>query len=71
MTVEHRLTPDGESTEKWALHKEGFIGSIQQLTCCARCGDRLEPKSPSENRRFGLGPVFHILCDPCYDALPD
>lgn len=67
----HEITPDGESTAAWACRRPCFMGSIAQLTCCARCGNVLPAKPHNEPRRFGMGPVIHVLCDDCYDALPD
>lgn len=73
MKVKHEILPEGESTEKWAIRRPGFIGSIQQLTHCGRCGEPLPPKSVHEPSRFMdvFKPTQHILCDDCYEALPD
>ena len=62
---------EGESTADWAIMRAGFIGSIDQLTCCARCGENLPPKRHDEPRWFFSEPVFHAICDDCYDALPE
>lgn len=69
--LRHELTPDGESTAFWAWRRPGFIGSVQQLTTCARCGGALPPKRYDEPRRYRFSPVLHVLCDGCFDALPD
>lgn len=68
----HALTPDGESTEKWAFNDPGFAGSIRQLINCARCGEVGPPKGPNEPRHYTdlLKPTMHFLCDECFDALP-
>jgi hypothetical protein len=69
--IVHEITPNGESTEKWALNKAGFRGSMKQLTCCGRCGDYMR-KGPNEKRR--VMDVFkhsmHFICDECYASLP-
>lgn len=70
MTI-HAMTPEGESTENWALRSPGFVGSTRQLLDCARCGDPLPVKPHSEPRHFGVAPVLHVICDDCHDALPD
>lgn len=71
--VQHEITAEGESTSKWAFHAPGFRGTIKQLLCCARCGEYLPFKRHNEPRHFrdALKPTFHVLCDDCYDALPD
>jgi hypothetical protein len=68
----YEILPDGESTEKWAINDPGFLGSIKQLLCCARCGEYLR-KSRNEpcHLRDLFKPTFHFLCDDCHDALPD
>ena len=66
-----QVTSEGESTENWAIRQPGFVGSIQQLTCCGRCGEPLPAKPYDEKRHFGSKPVTHVLCDGCFDALPD
>lgn len=71
MTTEHLITPDGESTEQWAWRQPGFIGSVRQLCCCARCGETPPAKPHHEPRHYGRAPVLHLLCDQCFDALPD
>lgn len=67
----HALTPEGESTENWAIRETGFLGSIKQLLNCARCGE-VSRKLPNEPRHFRdvFKPTFHFLCDDCWDALP-
>lgn len=71
-TVQHQIGPDGESTEKWAIRSPGFLGSIQQLTRCARCGCNLPPRKANEPRRFRdiFKPTLHVICDECFEALP-
>ena len=69
----HKITPAGESTERWAIRTEpGFIGSIKQLTCCARCGEILR-KGPNDPICFRdiFKPTVHVLCDECNAALPE
>jgi len=70
--VKHRLTPEGESTELWAIREPGFLGSIKQLVCCGRCGETLPFRRHNEPRLFRdvFKPSMHVLCDDCYDALP-
>jgi len=72
MMEQHELLPDGESTEKWAIRTPGFLGSVKQLVCCARCGD-CNKKGPHERLRWYdlMKPTVHFLCDECYEALPD
>lgn len=72
MNSKHKHLPDGESTALWAIRTPGFLGSIKQLICCARCGNysqkgRNEPMHITDMLR----PTCHILCDDCYEALPD
>ncbi len=70
--MDHELTPDGESTAKWAIREQGFLGATKQLTHCARCGN--EPGTtctePAHFRDI-FKPTIHRLCDDCFDALPD
>jgi hypothetical protein len=56
----------------WAISKPGFLGSTQQLLCCACCGELLrEPRgAPRRCRDIGK-PTIHFICDTCFDALPD
>jgi hypothetical protein len=71
MDVSHPITPDGESVERWAINDPGFIGTIRQLTDCARCGCNLPAQPHCQSRRVGHRPVTHILCDDCYEQLPE
>lgn len=73
LSKEHEIVPDGESTEKWAFRDPGFMGTLKQLTHCARCGEHLPVSDKSKPRfYFGIGkPTFHTLCDDCFDVLPD
>ena len=65
-------TPEGESTEKWAMRQPGFFGTEKQLTCCARCGGNLPFGKDKKRRVFDLlKPSMHMICDDCFDALPD
>lgn len=70
--TEYEITPEGESTEKWAFREPGFIGSLKQLTRCARCGSIPRFKRHDEPRHFrdALKPSFHFICDDCFDELP-
>jgi hypothetical protein len=70
--ADHEILPEGESTAKWAIREPGFLGSVKQLLNCARCG-KLDPKGRNEPRHYRdvFKPTFHMLCDDCYDALPD
>lgn len=69
----HELLPEGESTAKWAIRSPGFLGSTKQLLNCARCGEMLPTKRHNEPRHFrDIGkPSLHVLCDACYEQLPD
>ncbi len=69
----HEILPEGESTAKWAFREPGFMGAVKQLTHCARCGCRLPAKPHNEPRHFFdlLKPTMHVLCDDCFDALPE
>ena len=71
MMPQHEMTTDGESTAKWAMHEPGFIGTVRQLTHCARCGLSLPPKRHSEPRRYrDIGrPAMHVICDDCFEDL--
>jgi len=73
MKVQHELLPEGESTAKWAIREPGFLGSIKQLINCARCGGYLEIKGRHEKCHFRdiFQPTHHVICDKCYDELPD
>lgn len=70
--VQHELTPDGESTAKWAMSEPGFLGSVRQLVHCARCG-RPEQKKHDQPRKYcdAGKPTFHMICDKCHSELPD
>ena len=70
--TQHRMTPDGESTEHWAFREPGFMGSVKQILNCARCGQMPPPKGkdhPLHVRNVGK-PTIHMLCDECWEALP-
>jgi|WetSurMetagenome_2_1015567.scaffolds.fasta_scaffold15328_9 hypothetical protein len=71
MTTNHKITPDGESTAKWAIRETDFIG-IKRITHCARCGLLLPFKRSDEPRHFCgvFKPYMHVICDDCFDALP-
>jgi hypothetical protein len=73
MRVAHEALPEGESTERWAIREEGFLGSIKQLIHCARCGEMLPSKRHDEPRHFRdmFKPTLHILCDQCFEELPE
>lgn len=70
--IVHEMLSDGESTEKWAIHSPGFLGSLRQLLDCARCGETLRGSrnEPMYGRDI-LKPTKHFLCTDCYNALPD
>jgi hypothetical protein len=72
MSGQHCLTPDGESTERWAFREPGFFGSIKQIMLCARCGETVKG-GPNEPRHFRdvMKPTMHVLCEPCYQELPE
>jgi len=55
----------------WAIQRPGFLGTVRQLTDCAKCGELIR-KSKSEPRHYAnIGkPTLHCICDDCYDALP-
>ena len=71
--MKHEILPEGESTELWAIREQGFIGSIKQLTHCARCGEIPPFKALNEPRHFAdiFKPTFHLVCDECFDELPE
>jgi hypothetical protein len=72
MTLAHEVDADGESTAKWAIREPDFLGTLKQLTCCARCGERLPPGPNVKRKVFDMfKPSMHVLCDPCFDALPN
>ena len=71
--ITHAIIGGGESTEKWAFRQSGFMGSLKQLICCARCGMDL-PVTPLTCKRhyYNIGkPTFHVLCESCYESLPE
>lgn len=70
---DHEILPEGESTAQWAIHSPGFFGSIRQILNCARCGEIPRFKRHDEPCRYrGVGKSsFHLLCDDCYDELPE
>jgi len=69
---EHEMLPDGESTEKWAINQPGFAGTLKQLCNCARCGDPIRKRHDEPTHfRDVFKPSMHVLCDDCWDALPD
>lgn len=69
--IEHERTAGGgESTARWAFRQPGFIGTVRQLTACARCGDPLRPLAWRKVRDAGT-PAQHVICDECFDALPE
>ncbi len=63
----------GESTETWAFREAGFMGTIKQLTHCARCGEPLPHKSYDEPRHVFdvLKPTMHTICDDCFEEMPE
>lgn len=67
----HEILPDGESTEKWAFRAPGFFGSINQILCCARCGEYLKGRNDTMYMCDMFKPTQHWLCVTCYKALPD
>jgi len=69
--VLHEITSDGESTALWAFREPGFFGSVRQLVNCARCGGHLKgsPNTPRHYRDV-LKPTMQVLCEPCYEELP-
>ena len=69
--MHHAMTDEGESTAKWAAREPGCLGSIRQLTCCARCGTVL-PGRDAKRKVFNLfKPNMHFLCDECFESLPE
>ena len=72
MDITHERLPEGESTEKWANRSPGFMGSIKQLICCARCGEYIKdgPHTPQHFRDI-FKPTKHVICHECNDALPE
>lgn len=70
--TKHAILRDGESTAQWAYRTPGFMGSLQQLTHCARCGEHLPISGKCKPRHYSnIGKSsFHVLCDVCYEALP-
>lgn len=68
----HELLPDGESTAKWAIHEPGFLGTVRQLLCCARCGDYIRTGRNEPRHYSGIfTPAAHAICNDCYEALPE
>ena len=69
--MDHEILPEGESTAKWGFREAGFMGSIKQLTCCARCGEviRSGPNEPVA-RRDVFKPTVHVVFRECNEALP-
>jgi hypothetical protein len=54
------------------MRQPGFFGTEKQLTCCARCGGNLPFGKDKKRRVFDLlKPSMHMICDDCFDALPD
>lgn len=54
----------------WVCDQGGFWGTLKQLTACARCGVA-EIKPHNEPRHYAMQPALHMLCDDCFDALPE
>jgi hypothetical protein len=70
--MDHEMTPEGESTAKWAARGAGFMGSVQQLIRCARCGGPLCGGYHKPRHVFDMmKPTVHFVCDECYAALPE
>ncbi len=71
--VKHTVLPEGESTELWAIREQGFLGSLRQLFDCARCGEHPPFKRTDEPRHIRdiFKPTVHMICDDCFDELPD
>lgn len=69
----HETTAEGESTANWAISRPGFLGSIDALLKCGRCGEDMPTKRHDEKRKVRdvLKPSMHFLCDECHNALPD
>lgn len=61
-----------DASGAWFCERGDFWGTIQQLCLCARCGKN-ERKRHDEPRHFRgiFTPTLHIICDECYDSLPD
>ena len=68
---EHEMLPEGESTAKWACNGPDFWGTINQLTCCARCGEVIRKRRDEPmHLRDIFKPSVHVICDECWDELP-
>ena len=72
MTVHHEITPDGESTAKWAMRQPGFMVTYKQLCNCGRCGEPMRG-GPHKKQRIvdAMKPSMHWICDDCNDQLPE
>ena len=55
-----------ETMESWFANRPGFWGTTDQICRCARCGSR-----GTRDMRVGMVPAYHVICDPCYEELPD
>lgn len=62
---------DGKGGEmSWAANEPGFMGTVRQITCCAKCGDRLHGGPNKPRKTFDLfKPTLHFLCDACFECL--
>ena len=73
------IEPQGGSTkgfnpsrDEWFCDQGDFWGTIKQLCLCAKCGGS-DNKPLDQPRHYAkvLTPQMHMLCDACFDSLPE
>lgn len=66
------VSTKGFNPGEWFCERGDFWGTVNQLCLCAKCG-KSEMKRYNEPRHYhGLfTPKLHMICDECFDALPD
>jgi len=60
------------SEKKWACDDGKFWGTIRQLLNCAKCGRLIDGGHHTPRHIADMfKPSMHVLCDECFDDLPE
>lgn len=62
-----------ETTEdEWAIERPGFLGTVRQLTDCAKCGEPIRGGRNEPRHYAYIGtPKLHCICNDCYESFPE
>lgn len=61
-----------ENCSEWAANHGGYFGTLRQLTDCAKCGETLKGDKHTPQKTFDIfKPSMHVLCNECYETLPN